>query len=223
MSYYPKVLGILYDEGTNAMRIGAFTFLIFYRMKNIVVALLAGLCLVVLHSCKSESMAIRQMCEDVHRQYPKADLQDIYKTCYQDYFGSRHLVIDTATVRYYLEKELAECRDMDLSAMPRREPTGFRHRFTRVNLACVIDGELTEEQLLAMFIAAAGTDNAFGDNWAEEWQRIEQIALQVNPSWSNAPLQDSLRVAANNNRAVVHSKAFREAYTPHYRIVRNKK
>ena len=193
------------------------------RMKNIIIALLAGLCLLVPQSCKNENRAIRRMCEDIHRQYPQADLQDIYKTCYQDYFGSRHLVLDTATVRYYLDKELAECRGMDLSAMPRREPTGFRHRFTRVNLACVIDGELTEEQLIALFMDAAAQDNAFGDHWAEEWQRIEQIALQVNPSWSNATLQDSLRVAASQNRAVVHGRAFRDAYTPHYRIVRNKK
>ena len=193
------------------------------RMKNIVFVLMANLCTVLLFSCQSESGAIRRMCENVHKQYPQADLQDIYKTCYQDYFGSKHLVTDTATARYYIEKELAECRDMDLSAMPRREPTGFRHRFTRVNLSCVIDGELTEEQLLELFMEAAGTDNAFSDNWAEEWRCIEQIALQVNPSWANAVLQDSLRVAANNNRAVVHSKAFRETYTPHYRIVWNKK
>lgn len=191
-------------------------------MKNFVVVLMASLCLVMLQSCQSESRAIRHMCENVHKQYPQADLQDIYKTCYQDYFGSKHLVTDTATARYYIEKELAECRDMDLSAMPRREPTGFRHRFTRVNLSCVIDGELTEEQLLELFMEAAGTDNAFSDNWAEEWRCIEQIALQVDPSWANAVLQDSLRVAANNNRAVVHSKAFRETYTPHYRIVWNK-
>jgi hypothetical protein len=192
-------------------------------MKNFVVVLMASLCLVMLQSCQSESRAIRHMCENVHKQYPQADLQDIYKTCYQDYFGSKHLVTDTASVRYYIEKELSECRNMDLSAMPRQEPTGFRHRFTRVNLACVIDGELTEEQLLELFMEAAGTDNAFGDNWADEWRRIEQIALQVNPSWADAALQSNLREAAKNNQAVVHSKTFREAYTPHYRIVRNKK
>lgn len=192
-------------------------------MKKIIVVLLMAVCLVALRACQSESRAIRRMCENIHEQYPQADLQDIYKTCYQDYFGSKHLVTDTAAARYYLEKELAECRGMNLGAMPRREPTGFRHRFTRINLACVIDGELTEEQLLELFMEAAGKNNAFGDNWAEEWRCIELIALQVNPSWANAVLQDSLRVAANNNRAVVHSKAFRETYTPHYRIVWNKK
>lgn len=192
-------------------------------MKKIIVVLLMTVCMVALQACQSEKRAIRRMCENVHKQYPQADLQDIYKTCYQDYFGSKHLVTDTAAARYYLEKELAECRGMNLGAMPRREPTGFRHRFTRVNLACVIDGELTEEQLLELFMEAAGKNNAFGDNWAEEWRCIEQIALQVNPSWADATLQANLQESAKNNQAVVHSKAFREAYTPHYRIVRNKK
>lgn len=192
-------------------------------MKKIIVVLLMTVCMVALQACQSEKRAIRRMCENVHKQYPQADLQDIYKTCYQDYFGSKHLVTDTAAARYYLEKELAECRGMNLGAMPRREPTGFRHRFTRVNLACVIDGELTEEQLLELFMEAAGTDNAFGDNWVDEWRRIEQIALQVNPSWADAALQVNLQESAKNNQAVVHSAAFREAYSPHYRIVRNKK
>ena len=191
------------------------------KSKTVVLALMAGWCLVVLQSCKTEDRAIRRMCDDIHRQYPRADLQDIYKTCYQDYFGSQHLLNDTAAARYYLEKELAECRGIDLSAMPRKEATGFRHRFIRINLACVIDGEITEEQLLSMFVKAAAQDNVFGDGWADEWQRIERIALQVNPSWTDAELQANLQEAARNNRAVVHSEAFRKAYTPHYRIVRN--
>ena len=184
--------------------------------------LLAGFCMVLLASCDNDRMAIRQMCEEMCKHYPAATLQDIYKTCYQDYFGAEHLVSDTATARYYLEKELAERSSIGLCAMPRREPTGFRHRFTRINLACVIDGELTEDQLFTMFVEAAGKDNAFGDDWANEWRRIEQIALRVHPAWADPALQSELREAAENNRAVRHSDAFRDAYHPHYRIVKEK-
>lgn len=174
-----------------------------------------------LESCNNDSKAIRRMCEEMRERYPAATLQDIYKTCYQDYFGSEHLAPDTPTARYYLEKELSERASIGLCTMPRREPTGFRHRFTRVNLACIIDGELTEEQLLAMFIEAARTDDAIGDDWANEWRRIERIALQVHSAWADPALQAELRKAAENNGAVRHSDAFREAYHPHYRIVRN--
>lgn len=171
--------------------------------------------------CNNEDKAIRQMCEEIHEQYPMATLQDVYKTCYQDYFGAEHLMSDTAAARNYLSMELEACRNTDMSLMPKREQTGFRHRFTRVNLASVVDGELTEEQLLTMFIDAAGKDNAFGHGWAEEWAKIESIAIKVCPTWSNQELQAELQEAAQNKQAVRHSEAFRNTYNPHYRIVRH--
>ena len=175
---------------------------------------------IVMIPSHSEDKSIRQMCEEIHEQYPMATLQDVYKTCYQDYFGAEHLVSDTASARLYLQKELEECHNTDMSLMPKREPTGFRHRFTRVNLSCVAEGELTEKQLLTQFLEAAGKDNAFGDKWAEEWAKIESIALKVYPNWADQDLQAELREAARNNQAVRHSEAFRAAYNPHYRIVR---
>lgn len=176
--------------------------------------------LLLLTACHTDDKTIRQMCESLHRQYPEATLQDVYKTCYQDYFGAEHLVSDTASARLYLNKELEECRDTDMSLMPKREPTGFRHRFTRINLSCVVDGELTEKQLLDMFLEAAGKDNAFGDDWVGEWEKIENIALKTNHLWADPKLQADLREAAQNKRAVRHSEAFRNTYHPHYRIVK---
>ena len=170
-------------------------------------------------SCKTENKDIQKMCEDIHAQYPLATLQDIYKTCYQDYFGAEHLVRDTTSARQYLHHELEKCRDTDLSKMPKNEPTGFRHRFTRVNLSCVTEGELSEEQLLAMFLEASSHENAFGNDWAKEWKTIENIALKVYPGWADPELQIKLQKAAAENHAVRHSEAFRNAYNPHYRIV----
>ena len=168
----------------------------------------------------NEDKAIRQMCEEIHEQYPMATLKDVYKTCYQDYFGAEHLVSDTASACLYLQRELEECRDTDMSLMPKREPTGFRHRFTRINLACVVDGEMTEKELLTLFLEAAGKDNAFGDDWSAEWAKIESIALKVGPDWADQTLQAELREASQNKQAVRHSDAFRATYNPHYRIVK---
>ncbi len=183
-------------------------------------ACLIGLVMTLCTSFNQDARAIRSLCEELHAQYPLATLQDVYKTCYQDYFGAEHLMTDTAAARLYLHRELEECRDTDMSFMPKQEPTGFRHRFVRVNLSCVIDGDLTEEQLLDRFIGAAGKDNAYGQDWAKEWEAIVKIALQVCPSWSDPELQSDLQKAAQNKQAVRHSEAFRNAYNPHYRIVR---
>ena len=104
--------------------------------------------------------------------------------------------------------------------MPRREPTGFRHRFVRINFSNIVEGELTEEQLVMMFIDAAGKDNAYSDDWVEEWKKIDKIALEVNPDWKDDELQSELMMAAEHKYAVRHSEAFRNNYNPHYRIIR---
>lgn len=191
-------------------------------MKKLFQALSICIISIFMLSCgDSNDRAIRKMCQYIHNQYPLATLQDIYKTCYQDFFGAEHLMNDTAAARYYINYELEQCKDTDLSLMPRREPTGFRHRFVRINFSNIVEGELTEEQLVMMFIGAAGKDNAFSDDWASEWQQIEKIALKVNPGWADAPLQAELMEAAKGDHAVRHSEEFRNNYNPHYRIVRN--
>ena len=176
----------------------------------------------MIFSCESqENKAIRTMCQDIHSRYPLATLQDIYKTCYQDFFGAEHLMNDTAAARQYIHYELEQCRDTDLSLMPLREPTGFRHRFVRVNFLSITEDQLTEEELVMMFVDAAGKDNAFSNDWAAEWQKIMKIALKVNPKWADKKLQAELTEAAEKKQAVRHSEAFRKNYNPHYRIVRN--
>ena len=224
--------------GTWALRLTHhITFFFHYHIitmmkKNYLKAIIPMAIALLLTTCNSKSdKAITTMCEELHSRYPLATLQDVYKTCYQDHFGAEHLLSDTASARYYLNKEIQECMaistdlytvDTQTVSMPKTEPTGFRHRFTRVNLSCVIDGEMTEEELFSLFLDAASKDNAYDSNWPEEWARIESIAIKVCPSWADPALQTELRDAAINNHPVRHSDAFREAYHPHYRIVRNK-
>ena len=191
-------------------------------MKRPLVVIIICMFSMFIMSCEnSNDKAIRMMCENIHAAYPLATLQDIYKTCYQDFFGAEHLMNDTAAARQYIHYELEQCRDTDLSLMPKRELTGFRHRFARINFSNIVDGELTEEQMVMMFVGAAGKDNAFSDDWASEWKTIEKIALEVNPEWQDPELQKELTEAAENRYAVRHSEAFRNNYNPHYRIVRN--
>lgn len=190
-------------------------------MKKHFFLLMTCLSAIFMMSCNNEDRAIRHMCQYIHNHYPLATLQDVYKTCYQDFFGAEHLMNDTAAARYYINYELEQCRDTDLSLMPQREPTGFRHRFTRINFSNIVEGKLTEEQLVIMFINAAGKDNAYNDDWLAEWQKIEKIAIKTVPEWEDAELQSELMNAAEHKYAVRHSEAFRNNYNPHYRIVMN--
>ena len=101
--------------------------------------------------------AVREMCEQMVAQYPEANLQDVYKTCYQDFFGAEHLMQDTAAARAYLRYELSELGNEEIRelGMPLREPTGFRHRFVRINLAMVVNGEMSSQLVHASPPSAA--------------------------------------------------------------------
>ena len=176
----------------------------------------------VSHLTEAEVEAIRSMCNRLNEQYPAATMQDVYKTCYQDFFGAEHLLTDTAAAHKYLTAELSACVEQDLTAMPAFEPTGFRQRFVRVNLSEVQNGRIAEETLMALLVEAGRADNIFSDDWESEWQQIEQIALDVHPAWSNEELQAALKEAAKQKKAVHHSETFRNNYHPHYRIVKRK-
>ena len=166
--------------------------------------------------------AVRELCEQMVHVYPQATLQDLYKTCYQDFFGAEHAISDTASAREYLRYELQQCANEDLFRMPSNELTGFRHRFVRANLRLILtDSVMTEDELFDAFLAAANTSAPVRENWADEWAQIESIALQVHPAWTDPELQALLREAAKTNSAVHHSEAFRQAYHPHYRIIPN--
>ena len=192
--------------------------------------LLIAWCLAITHIGIAQSRvaptvpedSVRALCEYMVRTYPQSTLQDLYKTCYQDFFGAEHMIRDTASVRRYLHFEIEHCAAEDMSLMPVNEPTGFRHRFVRINLRLVLDGQMTEDELFEAFLHAANTSTPAHADWYAEWCQIEQIALQIYPEWQNEELQAALRQAASDNQAVHHSDAFREAYHPHYRIVTNK-
>lgn len=150
--------------------------------------------------------------------YPAATLQDVYKSFYQDYFGSEHMVPTKEQVMAYVEYELTHLGS-DTMLMPLREPTGWRHRFERVSMALVLDGSMTKEQLAEGFIDAA-THPLAGDSagWRTEWEQIESIALELRPDWTDSLLMAELRWCADSCYGVHHSLSFRTTYHPHYRI-----
>ena len=193
-------------------------------MKKLLTLALAVLSLTACHHKQQvPEEAVRTLCEYMVNTYPQATLQDVYKTCYQDFFGPGHMVTDSASALGYIHYEVEELRSEGVNGLRSEgmnEPTGFRHRFVRVDLRKVAYDEQSEEELLHRFMETANTATPVHDNWAGEWSEIERIALQVHPTWQNEELQKALREAAANNRAVRHSEAYRKAYQPHYRVIR---
>lgn len=163
--------------------------------------------------------AVQQLCEDMVNRYPAATLQDLYKTCYQDFFGPGHMVADSASALAYIHHEVEDVTGDGA----KDELTGFRHRFVRLDLRRVALGELSEQEVLRRFMDAANTATPVHNDWPGEWKQIEAIALQVHPQWQDSTLQDALHEAAAKKAAVHHSESYRSTYKPHYRIIKNEK
>ncbi len=177
--------------------------------------LIAG-CMISVQSQEVEAFACKLL-----KQYPQARLLDIYKSCFQDYMGAEHLVSDTSSARSYLEYEISTTSADDL--MPwYYEPCGTEGKHVRVSLRAVHEGIITTDELLDAFVESANTSaHPSTEEWAERWHemisRIDQMNLEIKDYESDKLFIKEL--LSKGEYAISHSPDYREAYSPHYRIV----
>lgn len=188
------------------------------KTKSLIVIVLC-FCLMA-SSChqKEQAQTLQGALERQMDLYPEARLQDIYKSYYQDHFGPGHLITDTAMVRQYLFSELAK---NDVSYPIYYEPTGCEGRFVRVFLSAVADCLISAEELLDAFMRSANEFQEPQTEWVTEWAEIVRT-IRENEIYVEGFEEDepALTEAAQNNQAMHHSRAYNDAYFPHYRIVR---
>jgi len=174
-------------------------------------------CSLSLFGQQFDPLSIRSAIEHQMTTYPKSTLQDIYKSFYQDRFGPGHMITDTASARSYLMRELSEMSEVSAIYY---EPTGSEGRFVRVYLSAIADSLITVEQLLDAFVRSANTDKGADVDWEAEWNCIVGVITKhgiiLNGFDKDVAM---LNEASRNHRAVHHSRAYNEAYHPHYRIV----
>lgn len=176
------------------------------------------LTLVLLAGCRANENSIQGAIEREREYFPQRTMQDVYKSFYQNRFGAEHMITDTAAVHAYLLYEI-EVAAADSVHNPFYDFVGADGRYVRVYLTCVNNGKLTADQLFDAFIRSAVPAQQPDRSWADEWAEIEQVARTCYvPCTEEECLL--LRQAAQDNRAVHHSEAYRNAYHPHYRIVR---
>ena len=155
-------------------------------------------------------------------QYPKAHLLDIYKSCFQDFMGAEHLVNDSSSAKAYLEQELTTT---DISTLQTwyYEPCGPGSNYIRVSLRAVLEDKITADQLLDAFVRSANASERptvalWTDKWHEILNVVENMALDL-PNYQEEKLFIE-EVLAQGKYAISHSPDYREAYAPHYRIIK---
>lgn len=171
---------------------------------------------------------VRKAMQDYMTQYPESQLCDVYKFCFQDYFGPEHLVSDSAAMADYILREIAYA---DSVGDPWQEPpfaysTGLEGNFVRVDIGFVRNGTLTAGQLAHAFVESSkgwldGNERSV-EQWKEQWQTIQSELRKVEPLPKNFE-EDSTLIAqalAKGQYAFHHSQRFNQTYHQHYRIIR---
>lgn len=174
--------------------------------------------------CASMMLAqdVESWVSEMLTQYPKARILDIYKSCFQDYMGAEHLVGDPASARAYLEQEL-ETTALDELMPWYYEPCGINGNYVRVSLRAVMEGKVQAEKLLDAFVRSANdperpTIETRKERWHEIIVVIDKMGLELPHQQEDKAFIE--RVLAQGKYAISHSPDYREAYSPHYRIIK---
>lgn len=164
----------------------------------------------------SDTARTRALLLQHFHNYPKMQIEDIFKHLYHSAFGCDHLVSDEAAALRYIQAEYAAASD---TAAENTEP--LDGNYSRVHLG-VLRAGLRPETLARLFFLSARKEP---DGKTDLEQKLDVASKMVKDG--------SLPVNAENFArklhqwrtagfpAIHHSAAFREAYAPAYRVIAN--
>lgn len=172
--------------------------------------------------CDSVYVArVKEMVEEMMREYPQATLQDVYKSCFQDYFGVAHLLGSREQVYNYICKELEA--DDYVEGSRYYEKCGWQGNHYRVYLNAIKEGCITADMLTDAFMASAPeVAPHVTECWVNQWQVIERVVREYCHDLYNLEADsNSINGMLSQGKYVMHhSRRFNAAYHPHYRIIR---
>ena len=153
------------------------------------------------------------------KNYPEAQLADLYKSFYQDNFGPGHLLGDTLSARKYFNYELSDTTEW---GGPIYEYTGEGKNFVRLNMDLIRKGTIPADLYFLAFQNSLGRVSKPSDeHWISEWEQIDSIIKNkgyhfVNEETDREIIKEKIE---SGNFTMHHSDNFNEKYKFHYRII----
>lgn len=157
--------------------------------------------------------------------FPQSQLRDVYKYCFQDYFGLEHLMNDSMGAVRYIEYEINNSDTADWQRPLFHYPT-LNGNYVRVDVNYARKGIVPMGTMVsAMLQSTRGVEpvNAAQiESWKREWRQLRESLYDVRPLPRNFVAEsetiDSL--LAEGKYAIHHSALFNKTYHQHYRIIR---
>ena len=158
------------------------------------------------------------------QRFPEAQLRDVYKSCFQDVYGPGHIIKDSVQCAQYVEQEL-QYSDTGDHRFPDYEYTGVEGNYVRVNLRVLKAGKVEVGHLVRLMMESARQAKKMPlYDWRGQWERIKVALRGLDQSIRPHRFEeDEAAIEGMLNSGEVdchHSQRFKDAYAPHYRIVR---
>lgn len=182
--------------------------------------LMVGLMVCTQANGQTRKQKIRAAIERQRTDYPKSELQDLYKSFFQDRFGPGHIIADTTSAGNYLRQEMATAKRFEGAYY---EPTGYEGNLLRVNLRVLHEGLIDYDTFFSAFVRSVNSIKPYTvKKWKKEWRLIRQVigdmGLENLPHFAVQEAQINA-VLEKGEYQMDHSDTYSEAYDPHYRIV----
>lgn len=174
---------------------------------------------------QTDTAAVSRAIDYQTKTYPASTLKDIYKSFFQDAFGPGHLMgEDMNSVSNAIDYLRDECQIVreEASLCPEYEDAGTTGRFVRVNLSVITSGKVSFDVYADAFIRSAKSFRLPDiEDWKRRWSEIEEIIHSKGLAFKDMgkDTADINRMLANGRYASHHSRAYEEAYHPHYRLI----
>lgn len=160
---------------------------------------------------------LRSILLDHAGRYPLMEPTDAVKLCYQNEFGGGHLIRDP---QQFLDRLMEEYRKTPQSSSGiLAEPIG--NGLVRVHLHALDSSGYTPEDLASAFLRSAAEIQGDLNSFQKKLELLRDLAHRNQLPFSASALEAYLADYSQAGFPMVsHSEAYRRAYRPAYRVVK---
>lgn len=152
------------------------------------------------------------------KRYPRMELSDIYKLLHQAALGPGHAAKDRETALALLEGESVNLGEGP--ADPAADPISPDGQLVRIHLRAYVAAGHDLAKLADAFVQTAQSYEGSRDKLRKFCSCVGDLVQSGGIPFSKERVADYFtEVAAGGYPAVHHSKAYRDAYRPAYRVV----
>ncbi len=165
-----------------------------------------------------DPLSIKSVLVSHARRYPLLREQDLYKLLVQAALGNEHASADAEQARKWFDREIREMGEGPLE--PLFEAIDLEGKILRVHLRPLARSAFDPAMVLDAFLASGKSFQGSTERLENYLQTALSVSSQNTFSFSEKQLEEYLDLMRSQGfPAVHHSKEYRSAYRPAYRVV----